>query len=452
MRTETQRLVNGASFGQVAERDRPLMPRGLSSYTLPSHDDASHGARAERLLRVTTALSMAMTVEDVTTAALGPGLDVFGADRGCFARYDGGELNVIHAADYDDALRQRVKEVNLDDETPLTGCIRTGQSVFLTSVDQCRTTYPQWFENVGPAVASQAHVALPLLRGHTVIGALAMSFAKANAFGTADRVFTQLLAHATAAALARAIDVATEQASRREAELLARGQQEVLAVVAHDLRNPLNLITNAAELLAESDLPMDRRQQLLAVSVRAANQMDQMIGDLLDASRIRAGILSVDIMECDAAQILDQVAETMRPAAQQCGIELRILRPTSGSRLEADPCRLAQALGNLVANALKFTAKSGSVSLRVRAGRKIILIEVSDTGAGISASDRAHLFDKFWQARRDSRGLGLGLAIVKGIVDAHGGRIFVRSEPGVGSVFALALPIRHASASLSSTS
>jgi signal transduction histidine kinase len=142
----------------------------------------------------------------------------------------------------------------------------------------------------------------------------------------------------------------------------------------------------------------------------------------------------------DGWLLLSDAIETSRPAAQQRGIALSAEAP-AGYCIRADPGRLLQVIGNLLTNALKFTPAGGRVLLSAKPVAGETVFTVSDSGPGIAPEDMNHLFERFWQARDgDSRGIGLGLTIAKGIVESHGGRIWVDSTPGMGSTFSFSIP------------
>jgi signal transduction histidine kinase len=232
-----------------------------------------------------------------------------------------------------------------------------------------------------------------------------------------------------------------EREKRHDAELLAHAREEVLGVVAHDLRNPLNLIITSTHLLLEENLDQLRRKELLEAALRAARQMNRLIGDLLDTVRIHAGNLALDLENVEVSTILHQAEETFRPLAEKRGVHLEVVPPADGMVVRADPLRVSQIVSNLVGNAIKFTPQNGNVTLRASANGSDVAIHVSDTGPGIPPGDVEHLFENFWQARRnDHRGVGLGLAIAKAVVEAHGGKIWCESAVGRGSTFSFTLP------------
>ena len=234
----------------------------------------------------------------------------------------------------------------------------------------------------------------------------------------------------------------SEREARQGAERATRLRDDVLAVVAHDLRNPVHTIILSTGVL--HDIPHDesQRQHRLGVIQRTARGMDHLIGDLLDATRIESGTFDVRRAPVHLPELLDETIESFDAQATECGITLqcgisRNLPPAMGDR-----DRLAQVLSNLIGNALKFTPAGGTIRVNARArSDDVVEISIADTGHGIPAEHLPHVFDRFWQADRQGRaGAGLGLSIVKGIVEAHGGRIDVASVVGEGTTFSFTIP------------
>jgi signal transduction histidine kinase len=222
--------------------------------------------------------------------------------------------------------------------------------------------------------------------------------------------------------------------------MLAHAREDVLGVVAHDLRNPLNLILMTGELLMQEELTEQRRNDMLAIGMRAAKQMNRLIDDLLDTVRLQAGKLSLAVEEVSVETIIRQAEETFRPLAERRHVNLETTGD-GGACVRADPARVSQIVGNLIGNAIKFTPAKGTIKLSATPGEKQVVFQVVDDGPGIAPDNISHLFDNFWQARKDDRrGVGLGLAIVKELVEAHGGKIWVESEVDHGSTFSFSLP------------
>ncbi len=230
------------------------------------------------------------------------------------------------------------------------------------------------------------------------------------------------------------------EASLRQA---VRARDEVLAVVSHDLRNPVGTIFSAASLLLTLDpSPEKRREHLLAVK-RSAERINRLIQDLLDVARLEAGVLPVDPGPFQVRDILNDVVEGHRGRAEEKGVNLTVRVPEGIPAAWGDPHRVVQVLTNLVENALRETPAGGEISLGVEDGPAGggLRFMVRDTGPGIRPEDQIRLFDRFWQvSRKDKGGAGLGLSIVKGIVEAHGGTVWVDSEMGKGTAFWFTLP------------
>ena len=230
----------------------------------------------------------------------------------------------------------------------------------------------------------------------------------------------------------------------RQAQDAVQARDEVLRVVSHDLRNPIGAAMMGAAFLLE-DAPAELRDgpvgRTLRTIRRSTENANRMIEDLLDVSRIEAGRLTVDAARESLPPLLDEAVEMHRHLAAERGIELRCSAGDGLPPVLADRHRLLQVLGNLLGNALKFTPEGGRVEVGAVAEGEEIRCYVADTGPGIPEEQLPHVFDRFWQARRtDRRGLGLGLAIVRGLVEAHGGRVWVESAAGRGSRFHFTLP------------
>ena len=399
-------------------------------------------SRGTKLLDVITALSRARSVDDVADVVLCKGLALLEASRGILVYADGAQPMVIGVKGMGPAFQALVDARGRDADLAVMEAIRTGTEIWIGSAEEFRRRYPWSAAQLGADDDLCALCALPLIHAGETIGGLAMGFPQPEAFGVADRTFTLLLAQATAAAVHRAWSYDAERQMRRDAELLARAREEALAVVAHDLRNPLNLINNTTQLLLEEALPPARQKAMLGVATRAAKQMNRLIGDLLDTVRLQAGRLSLDIEDLGVDEILHQTAETFQAIAEEKHVHLDVCGPPEHEWVRADPLRVSQIVGNLLGNALKFTPANGHVSLRAAKGDGAVVFEVRDTGPGIAPEHVERLFDKFWQARpTDHRGAGLGLAIARGLVEAHGGRIWVESAVGSGSTFAFTMPM-----------
>lgn len=243
-------------------------------------------------------------------------------------------------------------------------------------------------------------------------------------------------------------DVTEQMELHKRLQRAVRARDETVGVVAHDLRNPVSAIKMLSHALLgrgeAAGLPPGTTEQLQLIR-EAAVQMDRLIQDLLDVVRAEAGRLHVETQPVSTRALLDGALRTLRPLVQQAGLTLDADLPATLPVVNADPERIGQVLSNLVGNAIKFTPSGGRITVSAVERDGAVEIAVSDTGSGISTDHLPHIFDRYWQSGESNirtRGAGLGLPIARGIVEAHGGRMWVRSESGKGSTFVFTIPVR----------
>jgi CheY-like chemotaxis protein len=235
---------------------------------------------------------------------------------------------------------------------------------------------------------------------------------------------------------------AVEQQRRVVAALeeAVRSRDAVLSVVAHDLRNPLNIIALAANALLFS-LPDPSARRSMERIVRSVQRADRMIADLLEINTIETGRLELDTRPTEAAELILKALESQHSLAAAASVILAADVSPDLPPLEADDDRLMDVLENLIGNALKFTSPGGSVTVGAGYEGADIVVWVKDSGSGIAPAELPHIFDRFWQAKKkERRGIGLGLSICKAIVEAHGGRIWAESGVGVGTTLFFTVP------------
>jgi signal transduction histidine kinase/CheY-like chemotaxis protein len=251
--------------------------------------------------------------------------------------------------------------------------------------------------------------------------------------------------------LAARVGIAVENCRLyREAREAIEAREEILGVVSHDLRNPLHALRMAVSSLKLKRSPesMDR---VVSLMDRSIGNMDKLISDLLDVSRLRAGRLTLHPHPCPASDMVDEVVELLRPLAAERSIDIQVPpscavrgwhgQPVPVRDVMADRQRVVQVLSNLLSNAIKFSPPGGHVALDLQQSDRDLCVAISDQGPGIPESDRQHIFDKYWRTQGERGGEGLGLAIAKWLIEAHGGRIGVDSQPGGGSRFWFTLPL-----------
>ena len=233
------------------------------------------------------------------------------------------------------------------------------------------------------------------------------------------------------------------QQALREAD---RRKDEFLAMLAHELRNPLAPISNAAQVLRRAGSDPRMVHSASEMLDRQVGQMARLVDDLLDMSRITRGKIELRRQHIELAPVLNQAVEAARPLVQSMEHELTLIVPPQPIYLDADPVRLIQMIGNLLNNACKFMDKGGRIALTVERQGQHAVIRVRDSGIGIAADQLPRIFEMFMQAdtslERSVSGLGIGLTLVRNVVEMHGGTIDAHSDGlGQGSEFVVRLPI-----------
>jgi PAS domain S-box-containing protein len=240
-----------------------------------------------------------------------------------------------------------------------------------------------------------------------------------------------------------------EEALREREERLAesdRKKDEFLAILAHELRNPLAPIRTGVEVIRRSGMASGDALRVTEMMERQVGHMVRLIDDLLDISRITSGKIRLQRQQSDLRGLVESAVEANRAAIATGGIQLSVELPTDAAWLDVDPARFVQIVSNVLQNAVKFTDRDGSVALSARVEDKALVLTVADTGVGMSPESLPRVFDLFMQddqtARRAPGGLGIGLALARRLVEMHGGVIDATS-PGVGrgSTFTIWLPL-----------
>jgi signal transduction histidine kinase len=342
---------------------------------------------------------------------------------------------VVDLFDAGGAVRAAATHADPAEETRLRGVVPTVDAGPGETARSARETELPQLLGGCPA---EAGLVVPLHAAGRAVGRLVMGRTRPGARFAPQEV-------ALAEELGRRAAMAVENARLfGEARAATEARQHTLAVVAHDLRNPLTAIRMDAEMLVHMIGPTlgafqrESLERIYAITGR----MDGLIQDLLEVSRMGRGTLALERFPRDPATLLAEAAHTLRPLAAAHRLRLETDAAPGLPPVLVDSARAVQIVSNLVGNAVKFTPEGGAVTLSCAPGRDEVRFAVTDTGPGIPAEQVPHIFGAFWQAQHaDRRGLGLGLSIARGLVEAHGGRIWVESEPGRGASFVFTLPL-----------
>lgn len=327
------------------------------------------------------------------------------------------------------------------EDHPVFGVLRSGEPEVMAVVDDAGLdrlcTGPDHRDMVR-ALGLRSALAVPIRSAEGVLGVLSLARTRSEPYDAHDLRVAQAVARRAALAVRNA-------QLYEQARQAVRARDEVVAVVSHDLRNPLNAILIASTVLTEIGDPerlSERDRKQVDVIRRSAEQMTALTRDLLEVSALESGSMNIQPKPCAPAALLSAACEMFVPEAGEKEIALRSVPADELPRVQADYGRVLQVFGNLVGNAVKFTPPGGQVEVGAERAAEYVRFWVRDTGPGIEREHLPRLFDRFWQARRGGHaGAGLGLSIVRSIVEGHGGQVWAESEPGAGSTFHFTLRV-----------
>jgi PAS domain S-box-containing protein len=301
-------------------------------------------------------------------------------------------------------------------------------SAFPVRAEELQALYAAGFKSL---------IAVPLLARGKLVGVMAlMSCSGSHLYSSADLRLAEELAQRAAFSMENARLFA-------EAQRSVKTREDVLAIVSHDLKNPVATIGLVAHLLRQLELMDPAKLSKFADTIqRSVDKMQVLIADLLDFDKIQSGTFAVQTCATSVSRLTMPVIESFRLLADDKKLTLETDLTTSLPEVVVDPHRISQVISNLMGNAIKFTPQGGTIRVSAHQQGHEVIIAVADTGPGIAAEHLSKVFDWFWQAQGTKHmGSGLGLSIAKGIVEAHGGRIWAESELGKGSLFAFSLPL-----------
>ncbi|MBD2521731.1 PAS domain S-box protein [Nostoc sp. FACHB-133] len=399
------------------------------------------------LQRITAALSEALTPQQVADVVVNQGIAALEATSGSVVLLTEGDttLKVVQAIGYPQTLINTWATFPITSPNQIAETVRTGQPIFLENLAAMIARYPD-LANVVTVIGNNSWASIPLIAEGKVIGALGLSFTTGQIFNEKDRGFMLTLGQQCAQAIARAQLYEAEKTARDQAETANRIKDEFLAVLSHELRTPLNPILGWAKLLRTRNFDEATKIRALETIERNAKLQTQLIGDLLDVSRILQGKVRLNLYAVDLKIAIAGALETVRLAAEAKSIQIQTVLSNDIGKVLGDSDRLQQVMWNLLSNAVKFTPTDGRVEVRLEQVGLDAQIQVIDTGKGIIPEFLPYVFDYFRQAdaktTRVFGGLGLGLAIVRHLVELHGGTVQAESlGEGQGATFTVRLPL-----------
>ncbi|HEU4988230.1 MAG TPA: ATP-binding protein [Gemmatimonadaceae bacterium] len=320
--------------------------------------------------------------------------------------------------------------------TPIDGCSDSADPVQHVPVDAALRAAPDAYREAVRALEPRTALAITLEHAGEPFGRVLAFSRRAAPLDGADLILAR--------DLARRASIALENARLHDhLQWALRARDDTMSVVSHDLRNPVNAVKMLAGAVLQpaqaENLPGEIAEQVRVIQ-SAAQQMDTLIQDLLDMSRAEAGRFAVDAEPVPASDLLRDALRTLAPLAADKNVAIVTEWNDPLPDVQVDPERIAQVVSNVVGNAIKFTPPGGRICVSAIERPDAVVVSVQDTGPGISAHHLAHVFDRYWQSSRKTRGAGLGLPIAKAIVEAHQGRIWAESVEGHGATFHFTLP------------
>ncbi len=332
--------------------------------------------------------------------------------------------------------------------TPLFGPTFRGEGVIRLGDVRADPRYGKMGKQPKGHLPVVSYLAVPVIdAAGEVLGGLFFGHAQPGRFTESHERIVLGLAAQAAAALEKARLYAAVRESEARARQADRRKDEFLAMLGHELRNPLAPITTALHLMELRGSTTDvKEREIIARQVR---HLTRLVDDLLDIARVTRGMIEIKKERLDLADTIAQAIEMASPLIEQRGHELRVTIPQVRLEVDADPARIAQVISNLITNAAKYTNAGGVIDIRAEVREKRVVVSVRDSGQGIAPELLPHIFDLFVQGQRTLEraqgGLGIGLALVRNLVELHGGRVSAASDgAGCGSEFVMELPVAQA--------
>jgi PAS domain S-box-containing protein len=450
LRNDDGRLVGFAKVTRDLTERRAAQEQLLADARLVAAEEAARHAadvaraRTEKLQTLTAALSAAHTVPEITQVIFTQAFPELGAAAGALGLVDDADDRIKFVGDNGfSALPTWVRDVGIDDDTPLSTAIRTGKPVVCRSRDERNERFPKLAEVLAPFGAM---VVLPLAVRDRIIGALSMHRRPEQPLTEDVSDMMHTFALRVAQAIERAALYEAEQHARARADEANRAKSEFLAAMSHELRTPLNAIGGYADLLdmgLRGPVTPEQHEDLQRIR-RSQKHLLAVINDILNFARIEAGQVAYTYQPVVIFDVVEAVAQMIAPLAAAKGLRLTVGECPPDVTAWADKSKVEQIIVNLLSNAVKFTT-NGEITLTCDYENPTrVAICVRDTGSGIADDQLDKIFEPFVQVGRsltNSReGTGLGLAISRDLARAMSGEIAVGSETGCGSTFTLTLP------------
>lgn len=392
---------------------------------------AASARQKDALYRLTDRLQRTESVEEIYEAALQAIMSAVQCDRASILLADsGGTMRFVGWVGLSDEYREAAQG-----HSPWPANVKTPLPIYVPDLREADIETSLKSHLLREGIVAIAFI--PLVANGRLIGKFMTCFDRPHHF-TPDEID---LCVTIARQLAFGIERKRAETALRDAD---RRKDEFLAMLAHELRNPLSSLMNAVTLLQRAPDRSEVREQARAIIERQSTRLARLVDDLLEVSRITSGRIQLQLQRTSLDEILDRAIETVRPMIEAHRHTLTVTSSRPATWVEADATRLEQVFVNLLTNAAKYTDDGGRIEVEIERGAHEVIVRVRDTGIGMEPELLPHVFDLFVQGQRtldrSQGGLGIGLSLVQRLVSMHGGTIGVESTLGKGSTFTVRLP------------
>jgi signal transduction histidine kinase/DNA-binding response OmpR family regulator len=431
-----------AAQGAIAIRNRNLMQQ-LDQRT---RELALFVDQLEGLRKVGEAVSASLDLNEVLSTIVRYAVELSGTEGGSIFEFDDDsqEFQVRTAYGTSEELLSALRSTKIGVGDTLIGrAAATGTPLYVPDLERAATDAHL---NELLRAGWRSVLAVPLVREDRILGALVVRRRTPGEFSTQVTDLMETFASQSALAIHNARLFRELEVKTGQLEVASRHKSEFLASMSHELRTPLNAVIGFSEVLIDrlfGDLNAKQEEYLEDIRLSGRHLLE-LLNEILDLSKVEAGKMELELGNVSVPELLEEGVAMVHERASREGLSLEIAVDPDVDMIVADPLRLKQVVLNLLTNAVKFTSAGGRVEARARRVADEIHVSVEDTGVGIADADRERIFEAFQQGGRSAsasaEGTGLGLTLSKRIVELHGGRLWVESRLGEGSVFTFAIP------------
>jgi GAF domain-containing protein len=400
---------------------------------------------------VSRALSSTLDLETVLSTIVSRAIQLSGTDGGSVYEYDEAteEFSLRASRDLPEAYVEQVRGTRPRKGEGAVGRVaQTRGPVQIADISDA-TTYESRVRNMLLQIGLRALLAVPLIAEDQLVGALIVMRKRTGAFADEEVALLQTFATQSALAIQNARLFREIEDKSRQLEVASQHKSEFLANMSHELRTPLNAIIGFSEVLTDRMFGElnEKQDEYLKDIYASGTHLLSLINDILDLSKIEAGRMELELSDFDLPNAIENALTLVRERAGRRSIALHTNIDDRLGQIEADERKVRQVVLNLLSNAIKFTPEGGRIDVSAVSKDGFVEVSVSDTGIGIAPEDQEKVFEEFRQvgtAAKKVEGTGLGLTLCRKFVELHGGRIWVRSQEGLGSTFTFSLPLRNA--------